>query len=206
MLQSNLQKISYLIGRDIGSNLKQQGLLADLPALVSGLEDLMNDKPSQVNEADAEAAMAQFQAENEKNQDAAAGQSGEKNMAEGQAFLTLNANKEGIVCLPSGLQYREVKPGTGKIPHLTDRVTTHYKGCLLDGTEFDSSYGRGQPATFPVNGVIAGWTEALQLMKVGSIWELFIPGKLAYGERGAGRDIGPNATLIFQVELLGISP
>jgi FKBP-type peptidyl-prolyl cis-trans isomerase len=122
----------------------------------------------------------------------------------GEAFLKENATKEGVKTLPSGLQYKELKAGTGKSPKATDTVVTHYRGRLLDGTEFDSSYKRNEPAEFPVNRVIPGWTEALQLMKEGAKWELYIPSKLAYGQRGAGADIGPNETLIFEVELLKI--
>jgi FKBP-type peptidyl-prolyl cis-trans isomerase FklB len=128
----------------------------------------------------------------------------EKNKADGEKFLAENAKKEGVKVLPSGLQYKVITPGTGKSPKATDTVTTHYKGMLIDGTEFDSSYKRGEPATFPVSGVIPGWTEALQLMKEGAKWQLFLPSNLAYGERGAGRDIGPNATLIFEVELISV--
>jgi len=128
----------------------------------------------------------------------------EKNKSEGEKFLAENAKKEGVKTLPSGLQYKELKAGTGKSPKAADSVTTHYSGTLIDGTEFDSSYKRNEPATFPVSGVIAGWTEALQLMKEGAKWQLFIPSSLAYGDMGAGRDIGPNATLIFEVELLKV--
>ena len=128
----------------------------------------------------------------------------EKNKADGERFLAENAKKEGVKVLSSGLQYKEITPGTGKSPKTDDTVTTHYKGTLIDGTEFDSSYKRGQPATFPVSGVIPGWTEALLLMKEGAKWQLFVPSNLAYGERGAGQVIGPNATLIFEVELLTV--
>jgi FKBP-type peptidyl-prolyl cis-trans isomerase FklB len=128
----------------------------------------------------------------------------EKNKNDGEAFLAENAKKQGVITLPSGLQYKIIKPGTGRKPKPTDEVTTHYRGTLIDGTEFDSSYRRGEPTSFPVNGVIAGWTEALQLMPVGAKWQLFIPPHLAYGERGAGGQIGPNATLIFEVELIAI--
>ena len=129
---------------------------------------------------------------------------GEKNKKEGEVFLAENKKKEGVKTLPSGLQYKVIKAGTGKKPKLTDTVTTNYRGTLIDGTEFDSSYRRGQPASFPVNGVIPGWTEALQLMEEGAKWQLFVPPNLAYGDRGAGRQIGPNATLIFEVELISI--
>ena len=129
---------------------------------------------------------------------------GAANKTEGETFLAANKNKEGVVTLPSGLQYKILKAGTGPKPTASDSVVCNYRGTLVNGTEFDSSYKRGQPATFPVNGVIKGWTEALQLMPVGSKWQLFIPAQLAYGERGAGPDIGPNATLIFEIELLSI--
>jgi FKBP-type peptidyl-prolyl cis-trans isomerase FklB len=128
----------------------------------------------------------------------------EKNKKDGEAFLAANAGKEGVVKLPSGLQYKILTPGTGPKPSATDSVVCNYRGTLIDGTEFDSSYKRGQPATFGVGRVIKGWTEALQLMPVGSKWQLFVPAQLAYGDRGAGADIGPNATLIFEVELLSI--
>ena len=131
-------------------------------------------------------------------------QQGEKNKKEGEIFLEANKKKEGVQTLPSGLQYKVLKAGSGKKPAATDTVTVHYRGTLIDGKEFDSSYERGKPATFPVNGVIPGWTEALPLMEEGAKWMLFIPPTLAYGERGAGREIGPNATLIFEVELISI--
>jgi FKBP-type peptidyl-prolyl cis-trans isomerase FklB len=127
-----------------------------------------------------------------------------KNKAEGEAFLAENKKKEGVKTTPSGLQYKVIKPGKGKKPKSSDTVTVNYRGTLIDGTEFDSSYKRGQPATFQVSGVIPGWTEALQLMEEGAKWQLFIPSNLAYGERGAGGVIGPNATLIFEVELISI--
>jgi FKBP-type peptidyl-prolyl cis-trans isomerase FklB len=129
---------------------------------------------------------------------------GEKNKKEGEVFLAENKKKPGIITLPSGMQYKIMREGTGKSPKSTDTVTTHYRGTTLDGKEFDSSYKRNEPASFPLNRVIAGWTEALQLMKVGSKWQLFIPSNLAYGENGAGQDIGPDATLIFEVELLAV--
>ncbi len=131
-------------------------------------------------------------------------EAGEKNKKEGEAFLAGNKKKEGVVTLPSGLQYKIIKDGSGAKPKPTDTVSVNYRGALIDGTEFDSSYKRGEPASFKVTGVIPGWTEALQLMKAGSKWQLFIPSNLAYGERGTGRDIAPNATLIFDVELLSI--
>jgi len=129
----------------------------------------------------------------------------EKNKQEGEAFLAENKKKDAVITLPSGLQYKVIKKGAGKTPKATDTVTVNYRGTLINGTEFDSSYLRGQPASFKVNGVIRGWTEALQLMKEGAEWQLYIPSDLAYGERGAGRDIGPYSTLIFEVELISIN-
>jgi FKBP-type peptidyl-prolyl cis-trans isomerase len=130
----------------------------------------------------------------------------DKNLKDGETFLAENKKKEGVTTLPSGLQYKVVKSGTGKTPKATDKVTTHYRGTLIDGTVFDSSYERKEPTSFPVNGVIKGWTEALQLMKEGDNWQLFVPAQLGYGERGAGGKIGANATLIFEIELLKVEP
>ena len=150
-------------------------------------------------------AMAAFKEEMMKKHEEELKKAAEKNKKEGEAFLAENKKKEGVVTLPSGLQYKVIKEGDGQMPKDTDMVTVNYRGTLVDGTEFDSSYKRGNPATFPVNGVIPGWQEALKLMKVGSKWQLFVPAGLAYGEKGAGSTIGPNATLIFEVELLSIS-
>jgi FKBP-type peptidyl-prolyl cis-trans isomerase FklB len=141
-----------------------------------------------------------------KTQETKMAEEGAANKKEGDAFLAANKTKEGVVTLPSGLQYKILKAGTGPKPKTTDTVISNYKGTLINGTEFDSSYKRGQPATFPVGQVIKGWTEALQLMPVGSKWQIFVPADLAYGQRGAGPDIGPNATLIFEVELMSIKP
>jgi FKBP-type peptidyl-prolyl cis-trans isomerase FklB len=197
-------KTSYAIGVSIGRNLKAQGYEADLSLVLLGMEDaieggklLLTDQEVQAVLAESRQVLATRKSERMK---AAA----ETNKAAGPAFLVENAKKPGVVTLPSGLQYKVVKEGAGPKPALTDTVTTHYRGTLIDGKEFDSSYGRGEPTSFPVNGVIKGWTEALQLMPVGSKWELYIPSELAYGERGAGQDIGPNATLVFEIELLGI--
>jgi FKBP-type peptidyl-prolyl cis-trans isomerase FklB len=204
MLNTQLQKVSYIIGLDIGKNLANQGIDIDSAALAAGVADSFNDSAVKLTESEIQTIMTSFQTELEAKQSKMKAAESDKNTAEGQAFLELNRSKEGVVALASGLQYREIKAGNGKSPKATDQVTTHYKGTLLDGTTFDSSYDRGEPAQFPVNGVIAGWTEALQLMKEGSVWELFIPSKLAYGERGAGGKIGPNATLVFTVELLKV--
>jgi FKBP-type peptidyl-prolyl cis-trans isomerase FklB len=204
MIQSQLQKVSYIIGLDIGRNLANQGIDIEAQALSAGVADALNDAAPKFSDDEIQAIMTAFQTEMEAKQAKMQAAATEKNTSEGQAFLELNRHKAGVVTLASGLQYREVKAGTGKSPKATDKVTTHYKGTLLDGSVFDSSYDRGEPATFPVNGVIAGWTEALQLMKEGAVWELFIPSNLAYGARGAGGKIGPNATLVFTVELISV--
>jgi FKBP-type peptidyl-prolyl cis-trans isomerase FklB len=196
-LKTPAEKVSYALGLDIGASLKrfQSGLEFD--ALFQGIEDsLRGSKPLLTQQEAAEIKSAFF---NKIQQELA-----EKNLKEGQAFLAENKKKEGVITTASGLQYMVLKEGDGPKPEATDRVSVHYRGTLLDGTEFDSSFSRGRPATFQVQGVIAGWTEALQLMKVGSKYRLFIPSNLAYRERGAGQQIGPNAMLIFEVELLSI--
>jgi FKBP-type peptidyl-prolyl cis-trans isomerase FklB len=204
MLQTRLEKLSYIIGLDIGRNLANQGIQVEGQALALGVTDALTSAQPRLTEDEMQFIMTSFQADMESQQAThQAAQSG-KNIEEGRVFLETNRKNPGVVTLASGLQYKEVKAGTGRSPRPTDQVTTHYKGTLLDGSTFDSSYERGQPATFPVNGVIAGWTEALQLMKEGSVWELFIPSELAYGARGAGGAIGPHATLIFTVELLRV--
>lgn len=204
MFKNQLEKVSYIIGLDIGRNLANQGIEIDAQNLATGVADAMNDADPKMTDAEIQAVMTAFQTEMEAKQAQMQSAQASKNTDEGKAFLEINRMKEGVVALASGLQYREIKAGTGRSPKATDKVTTHYKGTLLDGTTFDSSYDRGEPATFPVNGVIAGWTEALQMMKEGAIWELFIPANLAYGTRGAGGKIGPNATLVFTVELLNV--
>lgn len=194
------EKISYIIGRDMATNLKKQGIDIESEPFVKGMKEVLEGKPSTLSQDEVQQAMMALQQEMAQKQNS----SGSDNKQAGEAFLAENKNKEGVQTLPSGLQYQVLKEGTGKSPSASDTVTTHYHGTLIDGTVFDSSYERGQPATFPVNGVIAGWTEALQLMKEGSKWRLFIPSNLAYGGQGAGEDIGPNSTLIFDVELLSV--
>jgi FKBP-type peptidyl-prolyl cis-trans isomerase len=168
------------------------------------LRDSFSNGKTLLTEDEARAVLTQLQSDVRKKQQEIAQQLGDTNKKQGVAFLEANKTKDGVVTLPSGLQYKVLQEGTGPKPAPTDTVVCNYRGTLLDSTEFDSSYKRGQPATFPVTGVIKGWTEALQLMPVGSKWQLFIPSELAYGERGAGGQIGPNATLIFEVELLSI--
>ena len=196
------QKTSYAIGLDIATSLKRQDIDVDVKALNAGIADGLAGKPA-LTEAEQKAVIMDLQksamARAEEKQKAAAG----KNLKAGEDFLAANAKKEGVKTTASGLQYKVIKSGAGPSPKSTDTVKVHYTGTLIDGTVFDSSVQRGTPATFPVNGVIPGWTEALQLMKVGDKWQLVIPAKLAYGEKGPGF-IGPNSTLIFDVELLGI--
>lgn len=204
VLKDQKDKVSYSIGMNIGNNLKKQSIDVNPDVLAQGIKDALSGSKALMTEQEVNETIMAFQKEMSAKQIERLKELGEKNKKEGEAFLAENKKKEGIITLPSGLQYKVINEGTGETPGLTDTVTVNYRGTLIDGTEFDSSYRRGQPATFPVNAVIAGWTEALQLMKVGSKWQLFIPSDLAYGERGAGRDIGPNATLIFDVELLSI--
>jgi FKBP-type peptidyl-prolyl cis-trans isomerase FklB len=197
-------KVSYALGMNIGANLHRQSIEVDPNLLLQGLQDALAGSKTLLSEDEARAALTELQNDIRKKQQEKMQQAGETNKKQGDAFLAANKAKEGVVTLPSGLQYKILTAGTGPKPTASDSVVCNYRGTLIDGKEFDSSYKRGQPATFPVGGVIKGWTEALQLMPVGSKWQLFIPSELAYGERGTGADIGPNATLIFEVELLSI--
>jgi FKBP-type peptidyl-prolyl cis-trans isomerase FklB len=209
VLTTRKEKFSYALGMNIGTglagNLKKQSVEFD-PNLVSqGLKDTLAGAKPRMTEAEAQAVLTEVQNELKKQAQEKAQQAAASNKTEGDAFLAANKAKEGVVTLPSGLQYKILTAGTGPKPAATDSVVCNYRGTLINGTEFDSSYKRGQPATFGVGQVIKGWTEALQLMPVGSKWQLVIPGNLAYGERGAaGGEIGPNAALIFEVELLSI--
>ena len=209
-LTSRKQKFSYALGMNIanglGANLKKQGVEVDWSLVAQGLKDAAAGGKTRLTEEEAKTVLNEMQNEVRKDQQAKMKEAGEKNKAEGEAFLTANKSKEGVKTLDSGLQYKVLTEGTGPKPTATDTVICNYRGTLVNGTEFDSSYKRGEPATFPVSGVIKGWTEALQLMPVGSKWQLYIPSSLAYGERGAGADIGPDATLIFDVELISIKP
>ena len=199
-LTNNRDRASYVIGRNIGLNIRQNAANINVEALLSGIRDLLSGAPSRLTPEQEQAAMAEFQ----RAVQAQAEQLGERNKREGAAFLAKNATRPGIESLPSGLQYQVLQEGTGPSPTLQDTVRTHYHGTLINGTVFDSSVRRNEPAVFPVNAVIRGWTEALQLMRVGGKWRLFIPSQLAYGPQGAPPDIGPHAVLIFEVELLGI--
>jgi FKBP-type peptidyl-prolyl cis-trans isomerase FklB len=204
VLKSQKDKMSYIIGMDLGRNFQKQGIDIDPDILAQGIKDGLSGGKALLSEQEVRETLAAFQTEMVAKQAELAKKMGEKNKKEGEAFLAENQKKEGVKTLPSGLQYRVIQAGTGKSPKAADEVTAHYRGTLIDGTEFDSSYRRGKPETLPVGGVIAGWTEALQLMQEGAKWQLFVPSNLAYGERGAGRDIGPNATLIFEIELISI--
>jgi FKBP-type peptidyl-prolyl cis-trans isomerase FklB len=203
-LKTQKDKVSYSIGTDIGNNLKKQSIDIDPDIVAKGVKDAYTGGKPLMSESEIRETMEAFRKEMMAKLQERQKTLSEKNKKEGEAFLAENAKKEGVKTLPSGLQYKVITEGTGKTPQATDTVSVNYKGTLIDGTEFDSSYRRGQPATFPVKGVIPGWTEALQLMKEGAKWQLFIPSKLGYGEVGAGSQIGPNATLIFEVELISI--
>lgn len=202
-LKDPKQRASYSIGADIGSNFKRQEIDVDAKALAAGLTDAIAGKTA-LTEAEMKETMEAFRTEMMAKMQGKQKVAGEKNLKDGEAFLAANAKKEGIKVTASGLQYKVITSGKGKTPKATDTVKTHYHGTLIDGTVFDSSVERKEPVSFPVNQVIPGWTEALQLMKEGDKWQLFVPAKLAYGERGAGPKIGPNSTLIFEVELLAI--
>ena len=188
----------------LGSTLRQQSVEVDLSILMRGVKDSLAGSKTLLTEDEERAVLTALKAEVRKKQEEKMAQAGEANTKEGQAFLAANKSKDGVVTLPSGLQYKILQAGTGPKPTTTDSVVCNYRGTLINGTEFDSSYKRGQPATFPVSGVIKGWTEALQLMPAGSKWQLFVPAELAYGARGAGPGIGPNSTLVFEVELISI--
>jgi len=192
------------IGNGLGGNLKKQGVEVDWSLVAKGLKDAVAGGKTQLTEEEAQAVLKEVQTEVQKQQQEKMKEASGKNKAEGDAFLAANKSKEGVVTLPDGLEYKILTAGTGPKPAPTDSVVCNYRGTLINGTEFDSSYKRGQPATFGVSQVIKGWTEALQLMPVGSKWQLFIPSNLAYGPRGAGAEIGPDSTLIFEVELLSI--
>ncbi len=206
VLKTQKDKVSYAIGMNFGKSLQRQSVDVDPAILQRGLKDALAGGKLLMTDDEAKAALTQLQADMRKQQEAKAQEAGEENREKGEAFLTANKTREGVTTLPSGLQYKVITQGTGPKPTAGDSVVCNYRGTLIDGTEFDSSYKRGQPATFPVSGVIKGWTEALQLMPVGSKWQLVIPPDLAYGARGAGADIGPNSTLIFEVELVSIQP
>lgn len=201
-----MDKLSYALGLNIGHQLKGMGLKSKLSAkdFATAVDDILNDRPMQISDNEAGEILSTFFAEMEKKQQAAAAEAGKTAKAEGEAFLAANAKRQGVITLPSGLQYEILNEGNGKSPKATDVVRCHYHGTLIDGTVFDSSYQRNQPADFGLNQVIAGWTEGVQLMKEGAKYRFYIPYHLAYGEHGAGTAIPPYAALIFDVELLSV--
>jgi FKBP-type peptidyl-prolyl cis-trans isomerase FklB len=206
-LKTENDKVSYVIGLNLGADMKRRSV-EDLnyDLLVQGIRDAYSGGNKLLTEEEANQIWAGFQKNLAEKQKVNKMKMAEENKKKGDAFLAENKTKEGVVALPSGLQYKVLRPGKGPKPKLEDTVTTHYRGTLLDGTEFDSSYKRNEPVSFKLSGVIKGWTEALQLMETGSKWQLFIPADLAYGPNGAGGLIGPNETLIFEVELISIQP
>lgn len=200
------QKVSYSIGLNIGADFAAQGVEIDSGLLARGIEDAFHQREPLLSEAEMHDAILAFQEEMMIRQEELMGEQAEKNLREGQEFLAENARQDDVITLDSGLQYRVLEEGEGATPTEADIVAVHYEGRLVDGTVFDSSWQRGQPAEFPVIGVIPGWTEALLMMQEGDKWEIFLPSDLAYGEQGAPPAIGPNATLIFEVELLTVNP
>ncbi len=199
-LQSDKQKFSYTIGYQLGQSVMRDSLDVDGPALVRAVQDSLGGKPPQLSTDEMKAAVIAYRQKLIDERNATA----QVNKKTGDEFLAANKTKEGVVTLPSGLQYRVIKEGNGKTPGPEDTVVVNYRGTLIDGTEFDSSYKRGEPTTLQVNKIIPGWKEALQLMKQGANWQLVVPPDLAYGERGAGNAIGPNETLIFDVDLVEV--
>jgi FKBP-type peptidyl-prolyl cis-trans isomerase FklB len=205
-LEDEKQKLSYSVGYQVGGDFRRQGVEIDPELVVKGVLDAQAGSeplmtPQEMRQALTELRQQAAAAASQQREEQSA-----KNLAEGKAFLAENAEKEGVRTLPSGLQYQVLSEGEGDPPGATDNVTVHYRGTLIDSSEFDSSYGRGEPATFPLDRVIPGWTEGLQLMRPGAKYRLFVPSELAYGERGSGARIGPQSTLVFEVELLSVEP
>ncbi|VAX07239.1 FKBP-type peptidyl-prolyl cis-trans isomerase FkpA precursor [hydrothermal vent metagenome] len=200
-LETDKQKVSYIMGFQAGSQLQRQGFDIDLDTMMMALKDGLSGNQPKLTGEEAAVVMQKFQAEQEAEKASARAE----NAKAGAAFLAENKTKTGVIELDNGLQYKVVQAGTGKQPTATDTVTVHYRGTLLNGKEFDSSYSRNEPINFTVNGVIPGWTQILQLMKEGAKWHVVIPSDLAYGPRGAGSDIGPDATLIFDIELIKVN-
>ncbi len=203
-LETQMDKVSYVMGHNIANNFKDQKIDIQMNAFIQGIKDGLKEDVNIFSTKEVQEMMTEYQNQMREKMEIDQKDISKNNLNESKAFLAENKEKEGVVTLESGLQYKVLKEGTGPFPKATDKVKTHYVGTLIDGTEFDSSIKRGEPIIFSVTGVIAGWTEALQRMKVGSKWNLFIPSELAYGENGAGNLIGPNAALIFEVELISI--
>lgn len=206
-LTTDKDKESYAFGMNIARGMKAQSIDVDPAIMARAIHDVLSGGKPLLSDEQAVAALKQLQTDVSAKQESERKEQGDKNLKEGQAFLAANKDKEGVVTLPDGLQYKILTQGRGPIPTAADRVVCQYRGTLVDGTEFDSSYKRGQAATFPVGRVIKGWTQALEMMPVGSKWQLFVPPDLGYGERGApGSPIGPNAVLVFEIELVSIQP
>ena len=197
-------KRGYALGVELGLDVAQHGASINHHLVMQGMRDALAGKKFLMPADDMNAVLIEMQKEQRERMALARKELGDQNKKNGEAFFAANKSKEGVFTLPSGLQYKVLKAGDGKKPSLDDKVVCHYRGSLLDGTEIDSSYQRNEPSTLPLKGVIKGWTEALQLMPVGSKWQIFVPSELAYGERGDGRNISPNSALIFEIELLSI--
>ncbi len=197
-IRTDKQKFSYAIGFQIAQSLRRQDLEVDQKVLFQAIEDVLSDTPLRISMAEMQAAVESYRQKQLQ-------ELGAENQKAGDAFLAANREKEGVTELPSGLQYKVIQKGEGKKPKASDTVVVHYRGTLVTGEEFDSSYARGEPATFPVNGVIEGWQQVLQLMPEGAKWMVVVPPALAYGDQGAGNRIGPNATLVFEIELISIN-
>jgi FKBP-type peptidyl-prolyl cis-trans isomerase FklB len=203
-LNDRKDKESYALGLNMGTNLRRQGVEIDPNILFQGLKDGYSGGKTLMTEDESLGVLTQLQTDAGARVEQMRQQAGEVNRKEGEAFLAANKTKPGVITLPSGLQYKVITQGTGPKPSATDTIVCNYRGTFINGTEFESSYKTGKPGVLPVNGVMKGWTEALQLMPVGSKWQLFVPADLAFGERGRGREIAPNATLIYEIELLSI--
>ena len=198
--ESDREKLSYSMGIFFGQTVTRQNIDVDIPAFLQAVEDVLSEKELKLDMDEMQQILSAYQQQEKQ----ARTQKASSNLEEGQKYLAENKSKDGVVELDSGLQYKVLEKGEGASPNAEDTVVVHYRGTLLDGTEFDSSYSRGEPAALGVNRVIKGWQEALQLMKVGSKWQIAVPADLAYGDRGAGNVIGPNSTLLFDIELLEI--
>ena len=204
-LKTENDKVSYSVGYRLGGDFKRQQIEINPDMLIKGMQDAASGGQPAMTEEEMMTVMTNMANRVKAAQMEKQKQQGAENLKAGEAFLADNAAKEGVTTLPSGLQYKVISSGEGKSPQASDQVTVNYRGTLIDGTEFDSSYSRGKPATFGVGQVIPGWTEALQLMKEGDKWEIYLPAKLAYGESGAGSKIGPNSALVFEVELISVN-
>lgn len=204
-LESETDRINYSVGYQIGGDFKRQDVELNADALMRGIHDALAAAKPLMGREEVSRTLFDLKRRIVKQQREEAAKTAQMNLEQGKAFLAENAKKDGVSVRPSGLQFRVLQEGAGKTPGAMDTVTVHYRGTMIDGTEFDSSYARNQPATFAVGGVIPGWTEALQLMREGAKWELYVPPELAYGERGMGSRIPPNSTLVFEVELVSLN-